>query len=188
MGLPLAKDDRILDFHRYWDDLRQDADAPFLSDFDPIDVPGHLPLIWLAGWCDERQDYVYRVAGEAILAAHQCPMRGLTLTQIYRPSLAAVVRQRYDRICHDGCLYYAAGTIYTNIDRFGTGERVAMPMRDSDGRRSIVLGCTVSRVMRRPVDDLDHDPTDDPEIQAYMTLDGDPLPAAVVQTGQRTSA
>ncbi len=188
MALAFARDERLHQFYRYWNSLRDGSAVPSLSDFDPTEVPRHLPLIWLVGWDAEAGDYVYRVAGEMVLAAHQCPMRGVPLSQIYRSAVAATVRNRFNRICREANLYYAAGTIYSEPDRFGVGERLVLPMVGQDGSDMQVLGCTVSRVTRRPAADALFDPNELPEIQAYLDLNGAPLPDAIVSTGQRTSA
>ncbi len=63
-SLPDNCDPRIAEFHRYWLSLKPAPDLlPGRQHFDPVDVPGFLPWLWLV---DVEQDPIrfrYRLVG-----------------------------------------------------------------------------------------------------------------------------
>jgi hypothetical protein len=175
MPFPLSRDRRIAHLYDYWNGLRSSGGVPSVRDFDPVDVGPLLTHLWMARWEREAQDFVYRLAGEGILSANRRPMRLLPLSKIYSPAIASSLRVRYQRICTTPAIYHAQGTIYVHLDRFGTGERLILPLLDMTGSPTMVIGCTVYALSnwsqnKRP------SPTDEePEIQNYLSLDADPI-------------
>ena len=174
MSLPHSSSNQIVRLFSYWTDLRNGGSVPTLADLDPAHVTDLLPNIWMAGWQDDAEDFVYRIAGDAILSANARPMHRRSLQEIYPAGLASLLRERYTRLCAEPCVYHSVGTIYTLIGRYGLGERLVLPLLDRDGQTPVVLGCCDYRIVvtsagaRTP----DIRPSNT-EICRYLTLDGD---------------
>lgn len=172
MTLPTSSSDRIGRLFSYWTALRPDGGVPNIASFDPLEVPDLLPNLWMAAWQDEHEDFVYRVAGDAILTFHDRPMHRRRLHEIYPKPLARTLRDRFRLICAEPCLYHSRGTIYILINRYGVGERLILPFVDRDATTPVILGLTdyqvVSRTARQGDDTMDRNV----EIRSFLTLDG----------------
>ncbi len=172
MTLPTSSSDRISRLFSYWSQLRRDGDVPSIDAFDPLQVPDLMPNLWMAAWKDDAADFVYRIAGDAILTTHDRPMHHRSLREIYPEELAANLRERFQRICAEPCIYHSAGTVYLRISRYGLGERLILPFRDRDGSTPVVLGCTDYRVIAR-TSLTTTDPADRiVELRSILSLDG----------------
>jgi hypothetical protein len=125
-------------------------------------------------WEDESRDFVYRLAGENILSMFPEPIRHKTLAGVYGPDVSAMLRGRYQTICRTPVAFYARGQVYLHLGRYGTGERLALPLADSHGRPRIVLGCTVYSSVVWP-QSVDRVAPADPGVNLFTTLDGVPL-------------
>lgn len=177
MPFPLSNDRRIVRFFEYWDSLREPGCIPSQRVFDPVEIGPLLRNTWMARWSQEDQDFVYRLAGENILAASHHPMRHKPLSKIFDSGHAESVRHRYQVICATPLLHYSQGQIYSHIDRYGTGERLVLPLQDRDGRTTTVLGCTVYSGTDWPQDRSRPGQSQAPEISTFLTLDAEPTEA-----------
>ena len=95
MTLPNSSSDRIGRLFRYWTELRTDGAVPGIATFDPLHVADLMPNLWMAGWKQEVGDFVYRVAGDAILTTVDRPMHHRSLREIYPAALADRLRERH---------------------------------------------------------------------------------------------
>lgn len=173
MQLPNSSSDRIGRLFSYWTDLRDGGSVPTLTDFDPLHLPDLLPNLWMAGWQQDAKDFVYRVAGDAILNTHARPMHRRSLQEIYPGRLGDHLRDRFTRLCAEPCLFHSVGTVYILISRYGVGERLILPLRDRDGVTPVVLGCTDYHVVASAGARAAEYPHGDTEIRRFLTLDGD---------------
>lgn len=174
MSFPLSQDERIARFYDYWNGLRGDRPVPTLATFDPTEVGSLLCTLWKMRWEDERRDFVYRIAGEDILSVFPGPIRHKTLGEIYSPEVGAMLRERYQTICRTPAAFYARGQVYRHLGRYGTGERLVLPLSDLDDRVRIVIGCTVYSGSVWPVCS-DRNPSADIGVSTFTTLDGEPF-------------
>ncbi|WP_420565788.1 PAS domain-containing protein [Thalassobaculum sp.] len=174
MSFPLCRDSRIAQFYDYWNGLRTCGGIPGLAAFDPIEIAPLLPCIWKMHWDEEAQDFVYGLAGEEILTAFATPLRHRSLGEIYDHDVSETLRNRYQAICRTPGAFYARGQIYRHLGRYGTGERLVLPLTDGQGRPRIVIGCTVYRTSQWPNPAL-RPPSPEPDLALFTTLDGAPL-------------
>lgn len=174
MSFPLCRDRRIDQFYDYWNGLRECGRLPTLADFDPAEIGLLLPSIWKMRWEDDARDFVYRLAGEEILKMFTTPLRHRPLGAIYAPEISETLRKRYQTICRTPVAFYARGHVYSHLGRYGSGERLVLPLTDSHGRPRIVIGCTVYTTSQwpnpatRPVDQ-------EADLNLFTSLEGEPL-------------
>lgn len=175
MSFPLSQDSRITRFYDYWDSLREDGGIPGQSAFDPVEVGPLLRTLWMARWDIEFQDFVYRLAGESILAAFPDSIRHKPLAEIYDKEHADELRARYQRICAAPAAFYARGQVYRHLKRYGTGERLVLPLLDHKGRPTIVIGCTTYSTSNWRPSGNTGSTSQETGLSHFTTLDGEPL-------------
>lgn len=174
MSFPLCRDRRIVRFYSYWNGLRQDGGLPSRDAFDPVEIGPLLPSIWKMRWEDDIQDFVYRLAGEEILKVFTTPLRHKRLDDVYPTEVANTLRTRYQTICRTPVAFYARGQIYSHLGRYGSGERLVLPLTDRHGRPRIVIGCTVYTTSQWP-NPTARPSTPEADLSLFTTLDGEPL-------------
>jgi|GEM_PF-1979925 len=172
MSLSITSNENIGRVFDYWSELRAGGQVPSISEFDPLRVHDLLANIWLAAWSDSEEDFVYRIAGEAILNTHNRAMHNRPLHAIYDMPMSGYLRDRFLRVSTEPCAYHARGTVYLRLDRLGSGERLILPMVDRDRTTPMVLGCTVYSFLsdrkQLPDDLLDGKS----EVRSFLCLDG----------------
>ena len=165
----ISLSDRAGRLFDYWTRLRNGDILPNLSSFDPLEFPDLMPNLWLAGWQHDIGDFVYRIAGDAILTTHDQPMHRRSLSDLYSPAFAKLLQERFLRLCSEPCLYHARGTIYVRIGRYGVGERLILPFMDRDATTPVVLGLTDYSFSPRPGDE----PVDpNAVVRRFLSADG----------------
>lgn len=175
MPYPMSQDSRISSFYDYWNGLRATGTLPAQDSIDPAHIAPLLPFVWLVRWNDQVDDFVYRLAGENVLDIVRQPVRHKRLGALYEPVFAETLRRRFHRLCSGPTAYYERGRVYRHIDRYGFGERLALPLADEEGRNRLVIGCTVYAATNWPPALTAPPSTPDPEIGVYTNLDGDPV-------------
>lgn len=134
---------RVRRIYDYWNEIRAGRSMPYRSDFDPTDIPHHLPGILLIDIEGVRPDgtgiYRYRVVGQWEVAARgHNPTGSLVEDGFFGPSL-------------ESCL-----TDYDTVRRTGTPLFAPLDFIDSRGLQvneySIVLpftdnGVEVSKIL-----------------------------------------
>lgn len=174
MSFPLCLDSRIAQFYEYWNGLRIAGEIPGVATFDPIEVGPLLPSLWKLHWEEEPRDFVYRLAGEAVMTMFTEPPRHKTLGEVHDHELSETLRNRYQTVCRTPMAFYSRGQIYRHLGWHGTGERLALPLADNHGRPRIVIGCTVYSASLWPNPSM-RPPEPEADIDVFTTLDGEPL-------------
>jgi len=173
MPFPLSRDRRIGGFYDYWNGLRDASGIPSQRSFDPIEIAPLLRHIWMARWAPEVGDFVYRIAGESVMAAVGTTMRHRSLAEIYTPQVAEELRLRFQKVCATPLLYHSAGPIYVHLERYGTGERLILPLVDEHGGGTVVIGCSIYATAGDADDREWIRRGRDREVRTYMTPDAD---------------
>lgn len=127
---------RVLDV---WLACRKGALVPRQADLDPMLLSGQLAAIYIYRYDPELDDFVCRLAGEAINQAWGHSIRGATLRDIVGVLLHPAALERWKAIIRTPHVQH--GRIDRDID--GTSEMIAerlvLPMR-GDGEPDRVLG------------------------------------------------
>jgi hypothetical protein len=64
----IVTNERVLEFHQHWLQIKGDRDFPAKNDFDPTAVPRLLPGILLLRVFEAPLDFEYRIIGEEVVA------------------------------------------------------------------------------------------------------------------------
>jgi hypothetical protein len=130
---------------RVWYEARNGRQMPAWTDISPAKLKTQLPMVWSYAYDAERDDFVGRLAGEAISGMSSGRFKGLWLSELRPPDKYPRALARARRIVKEPALYRGEGLVYKTADNFGYGERISLPIStngsDSDG----IFGATEYR-------------------------------------------
>lgn len=116
---------------------------PAWNDIRPSAIAAHLPLLWAWKYDAAADAFTGRLAGDAIEAIFGRSFRGATMADLFAPDENARIFARHRRVVTGPYLFHGSGVVFRHLDRFGTGERIIMPLSDSGGGCDGILGATV---------------------------------------------
>lgn len=126
----------------YWDSLRRGRPLPGWRDIDPVDLRRHLPIVW--SWKFDRAADLFtgRLAGEAITAVFGESLRNRTLEDFFKDRSYEDIRKQFRRVVDEPALYVGRGAVFDYAGRYGSGERIIMPLADDGTHADGLLGAT----------------------------------------------
>ena len=116
---------------------------PAWSDIRPSALGAQLPLIWCWRYDAASGTFTGRLAGDAIEAIFGRSFRGAAMSELFAPDEYARILARHQRVVAGPSLFRGSGVVFRHLDRFGTGERIIMPLSDCGGGCDGIFGATV---------------------------------------------
>lgn len=134
---------RVREIYRYWNEIRAGRPMPRRADFDPVDIPGHLPGILLIDVVGLREGgggaYRYRVVGEWEVASRRHNPTGCLVHEgFYGPSLESVLGE-YDFVLAHCAPLYAPLDFQDDYGRWIEEYSILFPFSED--------GATVSQIL-----------------------------------------
>lgn len=136
----------ILDVLDSWCGIRNGQLIPHRDDFDPASVSRHLRKIYLYRYEPSEEDFVCRLAGEAINDAWQERLKGKRLVDVVSKLHHAEGLARWRAVIEEPRIQYGVFSDMTPLGDNRVGERMILPLRGSSGRGEYVLGVADYRV------------------------------------------
>jgi len=130
---------------RHWNEVRHDRAVPEWNAIRPSALAAQLSIIWSWKYDPVSDQFTGRLAGDAIEAIFGRSLRGAAMTDVFRPSEYGRLFARHKRVATEPALFRGTGLVFHHIERYGTGERVILPM--SDG----IFGATVYEASAGPL-------------------------------------
>lgn len=122
-------DPRAVRFLNAWLLSRNGRTLPTRQDFDPMRVPTLLPFTSLYRWDAERDDFVCKLAGEALRGAWGRSIAGLSLQEVVGPDNHPVIKERWQRIL-SGPMAHHGLTQERLQGEVAQADRLILPLRD----------------------------------------------------------
>lgn len=122
---------------RHWNAVRGGRAVPEWSDIRPSALVAQLSIIWSWKYDPVADQFTGRLAGDAIEAIFGRSLRGAAMTDVFKPAEYSRLFARHKRVAVELALFHGTGLVFHHIERYGTGERVILPL--SDG----IVGATV---------------------------------------------
>jgi hypothetical protein len=122
---------------------------PTRADIDPTDIPWALSRLYLVDYDPASGRFRYRVAGSEVEAMYtdftgRHSVRGMHLDELLVPSEAAMVINRWKPLPVRGAIIHMQGLIYSLSNRAAVGERLLLPLAETDnGTVTGLIGLTV---------------------------------------------
>jgi hypothetical protein len=126
----------------YWDSLRRGRVLPGWRDVDPVDLRCHLPIVWAWKYDRAADLFTGRLAGEAITAVFGESLRNRSLEDFFKDRSYEDIRKQFHRVVDEPALYVGRGAVFDYAGRYGSGERIIMPLADDGTHADGLLGAT----------------------------------------------
>jgi hypothetical protein len=130
---------------KHWNDVRGDKRMPAWGDIRPAAIAKQLPIIWSYTYDAQQDEFVGRLAGEAIARIFGRAIRGVKLSEltsiIGRDKLVA----RLKRVMQEPALVSGYGALFSQHEHYGVGERIIMPLATDGQKGDAILGATEYR-------------------------------------------
>lgn len=122
--------------HAHWDHIRAGRALPLRADFDPLDVPQHLPDIALVDIGPEGDEFTYRVVGTRVADAIGYDRTGQTASTAYadNPALGDTLGGLVRRLVEARRPFAIRAALYWVGRDHVTLDASILPLADSEGR------------------------------------------------------
>jgi len=134
----------------HWNQARGAGRMPAWSDIRPAAIVAHLPIIWSYRYDSTSDTFTGRLAGENITAIFGKSFRGLPMTEAYPESEYPALFARQKRTILEPAFMHGFGIVFGHLNRYGTGERVVMPLADDHEHGDGIFGATEYSVTDQP--------------------------------------
>jgi hypothetical protein len=132
----------LVDIANHWNSARGTREMPAWRDIDPAAIRRHLSIIWAWRYDPEEMTFIGRLAGQAIIGAIGCQIRGRRIEDCFLPNAAPIIRERLDFLLARPRLMRSTGSVYLNSGRHGVGERISLPLSDGGSHPDGIFGAT----------------------------------------------
>lgn len=123
-----------------WCKIRRGGAVADQANFDPMQLPGLLPRLWIYRYDPEINDFVCRLAGEDINTAWGRGIRGATLSEIVGKARHAAALARWRAIIDTPRIQHGVIEEQHGGEPVRIAERLVMPLSWKGGPPDRVLG------------------------------------------------
>lgn len=138
----------------HWNDVRGARKMPGWSDIRPGAIAGHLPIVWSYKYDRATDSFTGRLAGERITAIFGKSLRGVPMTEIYPVDDYPALFARTKRTVLEPAFMRGHGLVFRHLNRYGTGERIMMPLADDGENGDGMIGATEYNSILEPTREL----------------------------------
>ena len=130
----------------HWNLARGEKPMPYWSDIRPASIAKQLSLVWCYDYDAEQDEFIGRLGGEAISRIFGRPIRGAKLSELAPIVGLEKMKSRLRRVMQEPALVSGYGAMFTQLDRYGVGERIVMPLAAEGSHPKAVFGATEYRI------------------------------------------
>ncbi|MGD0189637.1 MAG: PAS domain-containing protein [Rhizomicrobium sp.] len=135
---------------RHWNDVRGARRMPAWADIKPSAIGPQLAIIWSYKYDPVTDTFTSRLAGEKITAIFGKSLRGVPMTDIYPKDQYPALFARTKRVVLEPVLMRGHGLVFRHLGRYGTGERVMLPLGGDGKHGDGMLGATEYSITAEP--------------------------------------
>jgi hypothetical protein len=135
---------------RHWNDARGTRRMPSWADIKPSAIAAHLAIVWSYRYDRASDTFTGRLAGEKITAIFGKSLRGLPMTEIFPTDQYPALFARAKRVVIEPAFMRGHGLVFQHLGRYGTGERIILPLADDGEHGDGLLGATEYSVTAEP--------------------------------------
>jgi hypothetical protein len=130
----------------HWNEARDGRKMPAWSDIKPSAIKAQLPIVWAYKYDAQKDEFIGRLAGDQIVSIFGKSFRGLPLSDAHPAEAFAWIFALLKKVVSEPALYQYDGRVFSQLNRYGAGERIMLPL-SADGRESDgILGATCLRL------------------------------------------
>jgi hypothetical protein len=127
----------------HWNAARGARPMPAWTDIRPSALAGDLSIIWSWKYDPVGDRFTGRLAGDAIEAIFGKSFRGAAMRDLFGPEEYDRIFSRHKRVAVEPCLFRGTGLVFHHLNRYGTGERIILPLSDGGTEGDGIFGATV---------------------------------------------
>jgi hypothetical protein len=152
---------------RHWNDARGSRRMPAWADIKPSAIAAQLAIIWSYKYDRATDTFTGRLAGEKITAIFGKSLRGVSMADVYPPDQYPALFTRSKRVVMEPAFMRGHGLVFRHLGRYGTGERIMLPLADDGEHGDGILGATEYSITAEPT----HEQLTVGEIEEWFALD-----------------
>ncbi len=130
----------------HWHEVRGARALPAWSDIRPAAIATQLPIVWSYKYDPATAAFTGRLAGEQITRIFGKDFRGASLAEVQPAAEFQWVYEMCRRIVREPALHRGEGRVYKHLDRYGSGERIILPLSGDGIVADGMIGATEYRV------------------------------------------
>jgi hypothetical protein len=130
------------DLVAYWDVKRAGRLAPPRSAIDPVDIPRHLPHLFMLDVVDDGGDFRFRLIGTAIVQGLGRDSTGRRFSELFQeqPESLARLLARFTVVVHEKRPSFSRGRIFWHADKTHCSfAAVSVPLSEDGSTVNIIL-------------------------------------------------
>jgi len=126
----------------HWNEARGTRAMPAWGDLRPGSIAAQLPLVWCYRYDAQEDEFIGRLAGDAVARIFGQAFRGTRLMELQAKIDVTYLSERFRKVIKGPMLFRSDGDVFHQTDRHGYGERIIMPLSDSGGEPDGIFGAT----------------------------------------------
>jgi hypothetical protein len=126
----------------HWNEARGERAVPTWEQIRPSAIQKQLPIIWSYRFDVERDDFMGRLAGNAITQIAGAQFKDAWMSDLRPPQLFPRALARTKRVITEPSFYRGLGLVYMTPSKKYYGERIAMPLANEAMTCEGVFGAT----------------------------------------------
>jgi hypothetical protein len=125
-----------------WQAARRSQMMPSWEQLRPSGMAKQLPIVWSYRYDRETEQFIGRLAGDKISQIFGKNFRGLPLQNAHPPAAFPWVHRLVSRVVLEPAVYRSSGRVFKQLDRYGLGERIMLPLATDGVTADGLLGAT----------------------------------------------
>lgn len=152
---------------RHWNEARGSRKLPGWSSIKPSAIAAQLSIIWSYKYDRLTDTFTGRLAGERISAVFGKSLRGLPMTEAYPKDEYPTLFARSKRVVLEPCFMRGHGVVFRHLQKFGTGERIVLPLAEDGVTGDGIFGATDYHIDSAPT----HETIEAGEVLEWFAVD-----------------
>jgi len=126
----------------HWHEARRNRLMPAWRDLRPAAMRKQLPIVWAYAYDPDTEQFTGRLAGDKITDIFQKNFRGISIPEVHPREAVGWVYGLLKRVVTEPALYHYEGQVFRQLERYGSGERIILPLSSDGTEGDGLLGAT----------------------------------------------
>jgi hypothetical protein len=131
----------------HWIEARGTKRIPSWADIRPAAIVKQLPIVWSYVYDPAEDEFIGRLGGDAITRIFDKNLKGIRLSELQPVLDYKRLSARAKRVMTEPALFRGHGLVFKQLDRYGQGERIIMPLSRDGISGDAIFGATDYQVI-----------------------------------------
>jgi hypothetical protein len=138
----------LRDIALHWQAARQGRRMSGWQDIDAVAIGRYLPIVWSWKYDRATDSFTGRLAGEEITEVFGKSLRGVPMKEFFADWQYDLIFARHKRVVTEPAFAHGTGPVFIHTGRYGSGERIILPLAADGIHGDGLLGATVYRMTK----------------------------------------